>query len=120
MTTFAVTSQNFRTITPHAGRTRRFLIYEAGPDRAPELVDKLDLPKAQALHHWGNTDGHPIFRVDVVIAGSCGRNFVNKLGARGVDVVPTPETDPESAIRQYFAGTLPVSEVHDHRHHHDH
>ncbi|MEW8693532.1 MAG: nitrogen fixation protein, partial [Candidatus Thiodiazotropha endolucinida] len=24
----AVTSQNFRTITQHAGKTRRFLIYE--------------------------------------------------------------------------------------------
>lgn len=114
MKRFAVTSQNYRTITPHAGKTRRFLIYDAGPDTEPKLVDKLDLPKDQCLHAWGNKDGHPIFDVDVVIAGTCGTNFVRKLGNRGVEAIPTPETDPETAIRKYFAGTLPVDEVHDH------
>jgi len=28
MMKIAVASQNFRTVTPHAGRTRRFLVYE--------------------------------------------------------------------------------------------
>ncbi|MEW8525962.1 MAG: hypothetical protein AB2552_23275 [Candidatus Thiodiazotropha endolucinida] len=42
----AVTSQNYRTITQHAGKTRRFLIYEQDPEtgQAHEL-DCLNLPK---------------------------------------------------------------------------
>ncbi|HKJ77206.1 MAG TPA: nitrogen fixation protein, partial [Gammaproteobacteria bacterium] len=40
----AITSQNFRTVTGHAGKTRRFLVYEAGPGQEPVEVDRLDLP----------------------------------------------------------------------------
>ena len=39
-----VGSQNFRTITGHAGKTRRFLIYEAGQAGIRE-IERLDLPK---------------------------------------------------------------------------
>jgi predicted Fe-Mo cluster-binding NifX family protein len=110
----AVTSQNFRTITPHAGRTRRFLIYRGAPGGYPELVDRLDLPKEQALHDWGNKDGHPIFDMDVVLCGTCGRNFVAKLAKRGVEAFPTDETDPETAVRAYLHGQLSPAEVHSH------
>jgi predicted Fe-Mo cluster-binding NifX family protein len=110
----AVTSQNFRTITPHAGRTRRFLVYRGAPGGDPELVDRLDLPKQQALHDWGNKDGHPIFEMDAVLCGSCGHNFVAKLAKRGVEAVPTDETDPERAIRDYLTGQLSKAEVHTH------
>ena len=34
----AVTSQNFRTITPHAGTTRRFLVYEAAEGGELSLI----------------------------------------------------------------------------------
>jgi predicted Fe-Mo cluster-binding NifX family protein len=110
----AVTSQNFRTITPHAGRTRRFLIYRRAPGGTPELIDRLDLPKEQALHHWGNRDGHPIFAMDAVLCGSCGRNFVAKLAKRGIDAVPTDETDPAKAVRDYLAGELSQVDAQDH------
>jgi predicted Fe-Mo cluster-binding NifX family protein len=110
----AVTSQNFRTITPHAGRTRRFLVYQGASGGTPELVDRLDLPKEQALHDWGNKDGHPVFEMDAVLCGSCGRNFVAKLAKRGVDALPTDETDPEKAVRDYLQGRLSQTEVHTH------
>jgi predicted Fe-Mo cluster-binding NifX family protein len=110
----AVTSQNFRTITPHAGRTRRFLVYRGAPGGGAELIDRLDLSKEQALHDWGNKDGHPIFGMDVVLCGSCGRNFVAKLANRGIEAVPTEETDPEKAVRDYLTGQLSKAEVHTH------
>ncbi len=44
-----VTSQNFRTITGHAGKTRRFIIYEADNEGIKE-VERLDLPKEMAMH----------------------------------------------------------------------
>ena len=37
----AVTSQNLRTITGHAGKTRRFIVFEAEPGREPVEVDRL-------------------------------------------------------------------------------
>ncbi|WP_244857321.1 NifB/NifX family molybdenum-iron cluster-binding protein [Halorhodospira halophila] len=95
-------------MTPHAGRTRRFLIYEAGSGGEPRLIDRLELPKDHTLHHWGNAPGHPIYAYDVVIAASMGPNFVARMERHGVEAVATSVTDPEEAVRRYFRGTLPT------------
>ncbi|MFP4146560.1 MAG: NifB/NifX family molybdenum-iron cluster-binding protein [Halorhodospira sp.] len=117
----AVASQNRCTVTPHAGRTRRFFIYDAEPGKAPELIDRLELPKDQTLHHWGNVPGHPIYDYDVVIAASMGPNFVHRMANHGVEAIATSETDPEVAVRKYCEGTLPwlPPETHTHEHEHD-
>ncbi len=117
----AVASQNRRTVTPHAGRTRRFFIYEAEPGGDPELIDHLELPKEQTLHNWGNFPGHPIYDYDVVIAASMGPNFVDRMAQHEVEAIATSETDPEAAVRQYCAGTLPTlpPETHTHDHEND-
>ncbi|WP_248633505.1 NifB/NifX family molybdenum-iron cluster-binding protein [Cereibacter changlensis] len=47
---FAVASQNFRTVTGHAGKTRRFLIFEATTGQPPQEVERFDLPKEQSIH----------------------------------------------------------------------
>ncbi len=118
----AVASQNRRTVTPHAGRTRRFFIYEAEPGGEPQFVDRLELPKEQTLHNWGNHPGHPIYDYDVVISGSMGPNFVDRMDRYGVEALATSETDPDTAVRKYCAGTLPTlpPESHTHEHEHDH
>jgi hypothetical protein len=41
----AVSSQNFRTITGHAGKSRRFIVYHAKPGETPQELERLDLPK---------------------------------------------------------------------------
>lgn len=66
---FAVASQNFRTITPHAGKTRCFLLFEAEPGMAPTETGRLDLPKDMAFHNFAGGP-HPLDVVDTVIAGS--------------------------------------------------
>ena len=38
----AVASQNYRTITKHAGMTRRFLVFEAEQGAAPREVNEAD------------------------------------------------------------------------------
>ncbi|CAK0762635.1 hypothetical protein CCP3SC1_390001 [Gammaproteobacteria bacterium] len=43
----AVTSQNFRTISEHAGKARRFLIFEADSLGCPQEIGRLDLLKEQ-------------------------------------------------------------------------
>jgi len=99
----AVTSQNFRSITSHAGMTRRFLIYETQPDGGVAEIDRLDLPKSMSLHQYHGAD-HPLYGLDVVVTGGCGEGFVQRLGAYGVRVIATAETDPLKAATAVAAG----------------
>lgn len=109
----AVTSQNFRTITGHAGRTRRFLVFEAEPGMEPIEVDRLDLPPELAFHEFRDTGPHPVDCADVLITGSAGPGFIRRLAARGIRVYVTTETDPRRAIRALFEGTLPSPAPHE-------
>ncbi|WP_029009181.1 NifB/NifX family molybdenum-iron cluster-binding protein [Azospirillum halopraeferens] len=117
---FAVASQNFRTITAHAGKTRRFVLYDAEPGTPPVETGRLDLPKEMAFHGFAGGP-HPLDAVDVVIAGSAGPGFVARLRERGVVTVATAETDPLTAVAAYLDGTLPPPDPHDgHGHGHSH
>jgi predicted Fe-Mo cluster-binding NifX family protein len=120
----AVASQNFRTITPHAGRSRKFLIYEAAEGGEPAEVDRLDLPKEMSFHEFHEDGPHPLDAADVLIVGSCGARFVERLASRGITAVATAETDPVKAVKDYLAGTLSAGLPHEHGpgegHHHDH
>jgi predicted Fe-Mo cluster-binding NifX family protein len=100
---FAVASQNFRTVTGHAGKTRRFLVFEATPDQAPREVERFDLPKAQSIHEFGGDGPHPLDSVAVVIAASAGEGFIRRMAARGVIAVVTDEADPVLAVNKYVA-----------------
>jgi predicted Fe-Mo cluster-binding NifX family protein len=103
----AVTSQNFRTVTGHAGKTRRFLVFEAGADGVtPVEVERLDLPKSMSLHEY-HGDDHPLYRMDVVLTAECGKGFMRRLAAHGVRVIATSELDPVRAVMGVVAGTEP-------------
>jgi predicted Fe-Mo cluster-binding NifX family protein len=110
----AVASQNFRTVTGHAGKSRRFLVFDVSLCRAPQEIERLDLPKEQSIHEFGEQGPHPLDAVDVVIAGSAGPGFISRMAARGVRAVTTSETDPVIAIRTYLAGSLAPAKPHDH------
>ena len=109
-----VTSQNFRTITGHAGKTRRFLIYSENEQGEWIESERLDLPKEMSIHEFRGLK-HPIEAVDVLITAGCGDGFKRKMKARGVEVVTTSESDPLSAATQYASGTtLPPAVPHTH------
>ena len=99
-----VTSQNFRDITPHAGMTRRFMIFETASDNQILQTGKLDLPKEMAMHDHPSNAAHPIDGVDVLITGSCGQGLARKLAARGIKVIVTSETDPTTAVTALVSG----------------
>ncbi len=100
----AVASQNFRTVTPHAGRCRRFLIFDVRPGEPPVEVGRFDLPKDLAMAEFSGEGGHPLDAVDVIVAGSMGEGFARRMARRGISAVQTGETDPVEAARQ-AAGT---------------
>jgi predicted Fe-Mo cluster-binding NifX family protein len=115
----AVTSQNFRTITQHAGKTRRFLIYEQDPvsGQARELA-RLNLPKQMSMHEFRGIS-HPIFEMDYLITGSSGQGFMQRMNREGVEVIITSEQDPVAAVNAVFEGKpLPPPEPHIHAHSH--
>lgn len=119
----AVSSQNFRTVTPHAGRARRFLVFEVEEGGEVNEVDRLDLAKEFAMHDWQGGGAHPLDAVDVLIAGSFGEGFGQRMAARGIVAVRTDQTDPLEAVKHYLAAKHEVSGPscdHGHRHQHQH
>ncbi len=109
-----ITSQNFRTITGHAGKTRRFLIYTPDDKGMPVETDRLDLPKEMAMHEFRGLN-HPLDELDVLITGSCGEGFDRRMAAKGVRVIVTSETDPLRAASMVLRGdSLPAAEPHTH------
>jgi predicted Fe-Mo cluster-binding NifX family protein len=113
-----ITSQNFRTITGHAGKSRRFIVLSPQADGSLQEVERLDLPKEMSMHEFHGTS-HPLYDLDVLITGGAGAGFIRHLGAYGVKVVATAETDPLKAASDFVAGRPlppPAPDDHDHRH----
>ncbi|MCB6178557.1 nitrogen fixation protein [Rhodobacter sp. Har01] len=117
MMRIAVASQNFRTVTAHAGKTRRFLIFEASPGCPAREVARLDLPKAMSIHEFHGDGPHPLDAVEAVIAGSAGAGFVRRMAARGVLAVTTEETVPAEAAADLASGNLRPATPHRHDDH---
>jgi predicted Fe-Mo cluster-binding NifX family protein len=118
----AVSSQNFRTVTGHAGKARRFFIYQAEAGGEPQEVARLDLPKEQCFHEWHDSGPHPLDVAQVLITESSGPGFVARLAQRGIRVLITPESDPLQAARLFLQDKLPTlpPEAHEHGHEHGH
>ena len=109
-----VTSQNFKTITGHAGKTRRFLIYQPDQENNPVETGRLDLPKEMAMHNFRGLD-HPLDELDILITGGCGAGFINRMATKGIQVIATREIDPVTAVAKVIAGEeLPAAVPHDH------
>lgn len=115
----AITSQNFRTVTPHAGKTRRFLVYEVNADGEASEIGRIDLDQSMTIHEFGGRDdAHPLDQMDVLITGSAGAGFVQRLHARGLQVVVTGETDPVQAIADFRENRIKPPNPHSCNHHH--
>lgn len=115
-TLIAVSSQNFRTVTGHAGKARRFLVFEVAADMSVREADRLDLPREMAMHEFNDRLPHPLDATDILITGGAGEGFVRRMARRGVRVVATAETDPEAAVHAFLAGCLKSPAPHDHGH----
>jgi len=111
----AITSQNFRTVTAHAGKTRRFLIYDISSPSSPHEVERLDLPNGMAFHDFRGND-HPIDGVAVLITGGAGEGFLARMAQRGIKVVVTGEEDPRQAVIDYMGNVVKPAAPHEHTH----
>lgn len=101
----AVTSQNRKTITGHAGKCRKFWIYQIEEDRVLGR-ELLELPMEQSFHESGHADAHPLDDVNVLISGGMGQGLRNRLLQQGIQALATSETDPDRAVTAWLQGDL--------------
>lgn len=119
----AISSQDFTTITGHAGRANHFLVFQAEAGQEPQLLEKVTLSKEMTFHEYhvhSPNAPHPLDGTELIITTSAGVNFQQRVTARGIRLVITEETDPVIAIRGFFAGTLAELPSHDNCSEHDH
>ena len=118
----AITYQNQREITGHAGKNSRFLIYTLNTDsKEIESKEIINLTKEDILHNRFHNSldpysPHPLFDVDYIITAGAGTGFVNRLATQSVKVLITSETDPEEAVRLLINNKLPLQSAHNHHH----
>ncbi len=120
----AVTSQNRHEVTEHAGRCRKFWLYDI-EDKQIRDKQLLELPVEQSFHESAAHQPHPLDVAAVLISGSMGQGMYLRLAAKGIIGIVTGEKDPDRAVNEYLAGNLaPVGDAigcrhgDDHHHHH--
>lgn len=116
----AVTSQNRKTITEHAGKCRKFWIYdiEGSTIREKHLVE---LPIEQSFHA-SHSLAEPLSGVTVLITASMGAGLHQRLVSYGVQPVITMEQNPDAAVAAFLGNKLEqvvIDQAH-HCHDHDH
>ena len=101
----AVTSQNRKTITEHAGKCRKFWIYdiEAGVVTGRNLIE---LPSEQSFHASQHQLAAPLTDIDVLITASMGAGLHQQLRQGGIRPLITTEEDPDVAVAAYLTGCL--------------
>lgn len=106
----AITSQNQRTVSGHAGKTTRFVVFEIENNN---IINKstLELEKGNVLHEYfhGNPAAdyvHPVLEMDVIITGSMGAGFPIKMRANGIEAIMTDEKDIDVAISTFLDGSI--------------
>lgn len=116
----AVTSQNRKIITEHAGRCRNFWIFTVDDS---QIIDRqlLELAKEQSFHESSVHEPHPLDDIDVLITAGMGSGMVRRLARKSIKGLVTKENDPETAVALYLKGELKAVEANPHEGHgHDH
>jgi predicted Fe-Mo cluster-binding NifX family protein len=119
----AITSQNRKEVTGHAGQCRNFWIVEL-EERKVANRTLVELGREETFHGTGSGFPPALQGVDVLVSGGMGPGLRQRLAARGITAIVTTETDVERAIAGVLAGTLTdeaaaqatTTGCHDHEH----
>jgi len=114
----AVTSQNRKTITGHAGKCRRFWVFNI-ENNAIVSKELLELEKKQTFHESSKHELHPLDGIQVFITGGMGQGMVSRLARKEIKGLVTEEKDPENAVLLYLKVSLTTKEPEIHHHRHD-
>jgi len=104
----AITSQNRRQLTAHAGKCSHFYVYDTDANSPPASIV---LSPSESLHNWSGQAPHPLKHIDVLISGSIGTGVAQKLAQLGIRTLVTSERDPARVLEQFLDGSLPVGPI---------
>ena len=117
----AITSQNRRTITEHAGKCRNFWLYDIENE---QIAGKrlVELAMEESFHASHSGLPVPLAGINTLITGSMGSNLFRRLLDLGVQPLLACEEDPDRAVADFLAGCLltrsPAFACADHHHPH--
>lgn len=102
----AVSSNDYRTVSGHAGQAQRWLIFETDANGLLGDGKRLDLLPTQVFHRFQGPGLHPLDGVAVIVTRFAGEGFLAKMRKRGIEVRQTRETDARKAAAHLLDGTL--------------
>lgn len=102
MMKIAVTSQNRKTITAHAGKCRKFWLYKIAEDNSISR-ELIELGIDETFHATGKDNPHPLDSIDVLMTAGMGQGLQRRLQAKGTVAVVTEELDPDTAVNLYLS-----------------
>ena len=94
----AVSSQNRKTVTDHAGRCRKFWVYEVRQNKVDNKILR-ELTLEQTLHSSPLGDDHPLDDVHVLITAGMSPFLYQRLQRGGIKGFVTEEADPDKAVQ---------------------
>ncbi len=94
----AVSSQNRKTVTDHAGRCRKFWVYEIRQNKVDNKVLR-ELTLEQTLHSSQLGEDHPLDDVHVLITAGMSPFLYQRLQRSGIRGFVTDQTDPDQAVQ---------------------
>ncbi len=94
----AVSSQNRKTVTDHAGRCRKFWVYEVRQNKVHDKTLR-ELTLEQTLHSSPLGDDHPLDDVHVMITAGMSPFLYQRLQRGGIKGFVTDESDPDKAVQ---------------------
>jgi predicted Fe-Mo cluster-binding NifX family protein len=103
----AIASTDWSKVSGHAGRARRWLVYDVGADRRLTPPERVELPADMVFHNFEDDRPHPLDGIAALIAVSAGDGFMARMTRRGIDARLTAEADPDRAVMEYLDETLP-------------
>jgi len=123
----AITAQNRKSISNHAGACRNYHIYTIDENGNYEK-ELIELEKNESLMYTfhEDTSENPknyIFNMDILLTQGIGQGGTHKLAAQNVTALVIKENDPDTAIQKFIDKTLAFSEPENHHkkgHHHKH
>lgn len=102
----AVASSDYTKISGHAGRARKWLVFDVTEDGTVAEPARVELEADMVFHYFEHDRPHPLDGVNAIIAHSAGEGFLKHMEKRGIAAVLTAENDPSKAVVDYLAETL--------------
>ena len=99
----AITSQNVRSVTAHAGRCRKFWIYDITKVGSQINKQFVELGIDETLHSMKEHLPEKLLGLNVLITMNLGDSLRTKLSSAGVLTHVTDEPSPDHALLKFLA-----------------